>query len=246
MLLLPPERVTQLAPAELLALEEGMLDQCEENPVSGLITFWCSKTYFVVLGYGKKLADEVFEGECARLDVPILRRCSGGGTVLQGPGCLNYTLVLPIESKPELATISGTNRYIMGRVQRAIEPLLAGPVSVEGCTDLVLDRLKFAGNAQRRKRHFLLFHGSLLLNFDLEMIAKTLRLPQQQPEYRSRRAHLDFLRNIGVDATAIQAALLREWKSTGEANSEELEDILRRARKLAAEKYSRDDWNRRF
>ena len=31
--------------------------------------------------------------------IPVFRRCSGGGTVVQGPGCLNYTLVLQIDEE---------------------------------------------------------------------------------------------------------------------------------------------------
>src|SRR5262245_30836384 len=92
------EQTEVSSPESLLACEEALLDQGESTNHNGFLTFWESMTYFVVLGYSKHLGEEVFEEECARSKVSVLRRSSGGGTVLQGPGCLNYTLVLPIAS----------------------------------------------------------------------------------------------------------------------------------------------------
>ena len=246
MLFFPADRTAIDAPAELLALDEALLDHGESRVDSGFLTFWESMTYFVVLGYGKHLTEEVFEDQCAKLDIPILRRCSGGGTVLQGPGCLNYSLVLPIASAPELGSISGANCYIMQRIHTAVSPLLREKVSVQGHTDLTLDGLKFSGNAQRRKRHCLLFHGSFLLNFDLAVISRTLRNPGQQPEYRAKRSHAEFLANIHLDRAAIEQALIDEWKPAGEADSGVIKEILSSARELAGTKYARDDWNRRW
>jgi len=96
-------------PEENLACDEALLDACENSDAPGFVRFWESPSYFVVLGYGKHLEQEVFKDVCTRENILILRRCSGGGTVLQGPGCFNYTLVLPITSSPELETISGAN-----------------------------------------------------------------------------------------------------------------------------------------
>src|ERR1044071_4819214 len=79
------------APVENLACDEALLDECESSDVPGFVRFWESSSYFVVLGYGKHLEQEVFSEVCAQENIPILRRCSGGGTVVQGPGCFNYT-----------------------------------------------------------------------------------------------------------------------------------------------------------
>src|SRR5690606_15006792 len=97
------------SPALLLALEEALLDHCEECGHSGFLHFWESPRHFVVLGYSKKVAEEVHSSGCEAAGIPVLRRASGGGTVLQGPGCFNYTLVLPIEADPAFETISTTN-----------------------------------------------------------------------------------------------------------------------------------------
>jgi lipoate-protein ligase A len=86
-------------------------------------------------------------------------------------------------------------------------------VTVSGHTDLVIDGRKFSGNSQRRRKHFLLFHGTFLLNFDLALIAEVLRMPSKQPDYRADRSHGDFLANLGVSSTSVKDALREAWRA---------------------------------
>lgn len=238
--------LTLPTPAENLALDEALLDELEESDSShnhpGFLRFWESPTSFVVLGYGNKVEQEVNTEECRRLNVPVLRRCSGGGTVLQGPGSMNYAVVLRIDSDPALQSISDTNCFVMKRNREALTSALGRKVSIEGFTDLALDGLKFSGNAQRRKRHWLLFHGTFLLaNADLGLIERCLRLPPRQPEYRHGRTHTDFLTRLNLDSASIQTALKRVW---GAVDAEAT--VLKvRVSRLAEERYGRDEWNLR-
>lgn len=237
--------VSSPSPAELLATEEALLDYCEAADHPGFLAFWEAEEIFVVLGYGKKIAAEVYEEECLRRNIPILRRTSGGGTVLQGPGCLNYTVVLPIASNLDLGSISGANRFIMEKTLTALVANVKGELRIQGHTDLTLDGLKFSGNAQRRKRRCLLFHGSFLLNFDLDLISRTLRAPEQQPEYRKHRPHSEFITNLKIERPAIEAALKRAWNVTADAEPSVIAEVRLRTAALMEEKYSQAEWNRR-
>src|ERR1051326_6471879 len=89
---------------------------------NGILRFWEPTRYFVVLGYGNRTATEVNTAFCRQNTIPILRRRTGGGTVLQGPGILNYTLVLPAEAPP-LHNVTAANRFIMGEHRRALASL---------------------------------------------------------------------------------------------------------------------------
>src|SRR5882672_8728147 len=102
-------------PAENLACDEALLNWAEQRGGPGIVRFWESPQPFVVLGYANKVKEEVDLAVCRELRVPILRRCSGGGTVLQGPGCLNYALVLKIDEDSPLQSIAGTNSFVMRR-----------------------------------------------------------------------------------------------------------------------------------
>src|SRR5271154_6548048 len=109
------------SPAENLACDEALLDWCEENGGEEILRFWESPTYFVVVGYSNKIATEVNIANCEKKKIPILRRCSGGGTVLQGAGCLNYALILQIFENSPTASISSANKFIMERNCATIE-----------------------------------------------------------------------------------------------------------------------------
>lgn len=251
--------LTFATPAENLAADEALLDLCEETGAETL-RFWESAEAFVVVGYGNHVAREVNVEECRRRGVPILRRCSGGGTVVQGPGCLNYNLTFSIPEAGPLATVTGTNQCVMERNRAAFEALLGTPVSVQGHTDLAFREeeslewsmesrklspslhsswLKFSGNAQRRRRRALVFHGTILHDFDLTLVDALLRFPTAQPEYRADRDHAEFVRNIPAGTGAIHEHLLRAWPAHAPAPAlprERLETLLR-------EHYQNDAWN---
>ena len=73
-----------------------------------------------------------------------------------------------------------------------------------GTSDLAAAGRKFSGNAQQRKRRFLLHHGTLLYAFDLSRVGRYLRPPPRQPEYRAGRDHVAFLRNLDLPAEEIK------------------------------------------
>lgn len=201
-------------PAGNLALDEALLNHAEATPGFAALRVYESPQPFVVVGYGNRIASEVDVAACAAAGVPVLRRCSGGGTVVLGPGCLGYALVLPLSAAPELATISGANGWIMRRQARVLSGLLGRLVAVEGHTDLSVDGRKFSGNAQRRRRGTLLFHGTLLCGFDLGLVTRLLRHPTAEPAYRDGRPHESFLTNLGLPPSLVIRALAAEWDAT--------------------------------
>jgi lipoate---protein ligase len=229
-------------PAENLACDEALLELCEAGFADEVLRFWESPTHFVVVGYGNKVACEVDVAACRADGIPILRRCSGGGTVLQGPGCVNYSLVLRIDGRHELESITSTNCYIMKRNAAALSKILGKTVSAEGFTDLAVEGQKFSGNAQRRKRTHLLFHGTFLLDFDLALIERYLRAPSREPDYRQGRKHTDFLRGLNIGREELKRALRAEWKAGEWVVSLPTEPLS----KLVVEKYSRTEWNLKF
>jgi lipoate---protein ligase len=153
-------------PEENLACDEVLLDLCEAGECDELLRLWELPRYFVVLGYGNKAATEVNLPFCRKFTIPVLRRCTGGGAVLQGPGVLNYSLILRIADGGPFHSIPATNRFILERHRDVLAPLLLAPVEWRGQSDLAIGGLKFAGNAQRRHRRCLLFHGSFLLHLE--------------------------------------------------------------------------------
>jgi lipoate-protein ligase A len=130
----------------------------------------------------------------------------------------------------------------MNRQCEAMTKLLQKAVQVRGHTDLALDDLKFSGNAQRRKRNFLIFHGAFLIDLDLDLVEKTLLMPSKQPDYRVNRSHTSFLMNLGGPSAEVKTALRFAWAATRTAR----EIPSQRVADLVRDRYSLDEWNLKF
>ena len=234
--------VTFAQPARNLACDEALLNWFEaQRPDDGLLRLWQPENYFVVLGHSNHWAAEVAASMCAADGVPILRRVSGGGTVLQGQGCLNYSLILDCEIS-ELQNIESTFRYVLNRHGRLIAALTGLKIAVEGISDLTVSGRKFSGNAQYRKAHYALVHGTFLLNFDLVQIERYLRMPMKQPDYRQNRPHLDFVTNLPIDVDRLCEALRDEWQARALLEVVPLDKI----EGLVDERYGRPEWSNKF
>jgi lipoate-protein ligase A len=226
--------------ADNLALDEALLLSAEEGSGGEVLRLWEYPAPVAVLGAGCRLADDVDEASCRADGVPVLRRSSGGGTVLWGRGCLLYSLVLRFDLAPELAAIDASYRFILGRIAAALR---AAGVAAEaaGTSDLAVAGRKFSGNAQQRKRDHLLHHGTLLYAFDLGAVGRYLKPPPRQPEYRAGRGHEEFLSNLPLPADELRRMLRELWGADEEATDWPEE----RVRRLVAEKYATDEWTRR-
>jgi lipoate-protein ligase A len=225
-----------------LACDEALLEAHEmEHPDGELLRVWEAQSYFVVLGHSNRIAAEVDLEACQQRGIPVLRRMSGGGTVLQGPGCLNYSLILN-SAAHRLGTIGGAFRFVLERHRDCISNLTDIEPRIDGISDLTLGGRKFSGNAQYRKSRYLLVHGTFLLKFDLSLIATCLRMPTKQPGYRAARPHSEFVANLHLSSSALRDALKKIWRA---------DDLFApvpwpRIAVLTAERYAKPQWSRKF
>lgn len=227
-------------PEENLALDEALLEECVTRG-SGqpreFLRFWESARYFVVLGVSGRLKEDVQVASCREDGVPILRRISGGGTVLQGPGSLNFSLVLSLDCHPELRELKRSYAHVLETLARALG---IPDLTPRGTSDLALLDRKISGNAQKRTRGALLHHGSILHGFDIGKISRYLREPAVQPDYRKARPHEDFVTNVGLSPAEIKARLRQAWEAVPVPWSPP--DL----RELIETRYGNRKWTERF
>jgi lipoate---protein ligase len=195
-----------------LALDEALLIEADagwghrQGEGQGVLRFWEPADYAIVLGASCRLADDVRVEACRADGVPILRRTSGGGTVVVGPGALNVSVILPESAAPGLSAVDKAHRYVLDGIVESIQR--AGrPVTLEGRGDLVLGDRKCGGSAQRRLKHWFMVHCSILYDFPIERIDRYLAIPRRQPEYRLGREHRDFLSNLGLTRNILMDAI---------------------------------------
>ncbi len=128
----------------------------------------------------------------------------------------------------------GNGELGMGNSQQVPCSLLPAPRSLR----------KFSGNSLRVKRTHLLYHGTLLYDFDLALIGKCLRTPPRQPEYRGARGHGDFVTNVSATRQELAEAVVTAFPGASAAPDSSVwrEHVDR----LVAERFGRDGWNYEF
>jgi lipoate---protein ligase len=227
--------------AENVAMDEALVVAAESGAGGPTLRIWELHERAVVLGASGRLAEDVDVEACRADGVAIARRSSGGGTVLIGPGALNFTVVLAIDADPRLKAVDTTQLHVLERTAEALRAL--GPdVQVRGSGDLTIDGRKFSGSAQRRLKNYLMVHASLLYGIGAGDVARYLRTPRRQPEYRAGRSHVEFLTTLPLPRAAIRAALRAAWPCEVE-NSWAPREL---AEQLLLDKFGRDDWIERL
>jgi lipoate---protein ligase len=229
-------------PAENLALDEALLEQAEAGAgPSEVLRLWELSSPCVVVGRSSRVAVEVNVAACEQAGISILRRCSGGAAVVTGPGCLMYSVVLAYQMRPALRMLDQAHCFVLSVMCQALSRLVPD-VRIQGTSDLTYGDRKFSGNSLRCKRDHLLYHGTILYDFPLELISRCLTAPPRQPDYRQQREHAAFVENFPATQERLHQCIREAW------GTDELLEAwpVRKVSELVADRYSQASWNLRM
>uniref|UniRef100_A0A7S1U394 BPL/LPL catalytic domain-containing protein n=1 Tax=Phaeomonas parva TaxID=124430 RepID=A0A7S1U394_9STRA len=225
----------RVAPMPMLLLEELLLRRSSEN---FLVTARGAAQPTIVLGISGKPAKLTKPGFVAQRGVPLLKRFSGGGTVVVDDACFFASWIVDAsfapECKPFPKEIMAYTGGVYGDVLRRSAPNQDfGEVLREN--DYVIGEKKFGGNAQSIVSDRWLHHTSFLFEVR-ERNMELLSIPEKRPVYRADRDHGDFLVSLGdygitMDAfedglVATAAALGGGGVIAGEAAKRKVLDIV--------------------
>jgi lipoate---protein ligase len=230
--------LTLATPEANLALDEALLDASEQSAAPReVLRLWESPVPIVVVGRSSQVDSEVDVEYCRAQDIAVLRRTSGGAAIVAGPGSLMYAAVLSYELRPELRSLDQAHSFVLETTLSALAQIAPG-ARRRGTSDLAVGELKFSGNSVRCKRRHLLYHGTLLYDFDLPLVARCLKMPPRQPDYRHGRAHSEFIANLSTTAAALRRELIAKWGATKAIIDLPSSEVDR----LVTDRYSRDEW----
>ncbi|MDG2384184.1 MAG: lipoate--protein ligase family protein [Pirellulaceae bacterium] len=225
--------------AENLALDEALLDRAvARGSQAEVFRLWESNQPAAIIGRASRVEEEVNRDYCQANQVAIQRRCSGGASVMIGPGCLMYAVVLSTVARPQLSVVDQIHQYVLGHLRTALAQASI-KVDVSGTSDLTVGEKKCSGNSLRCKREAVLYHGTLLYGASIPAISMCLKMPPRQPAYREQRSHRHFLTNLSVERDYLSQALKKAWACDGPL----LDWPAEETRRLAETKYSTDQWN---
>jgi len=231
---------------EALALEESLLEHLDRGDGEPAWVLWSSPARVIVLGTARPSGGDVFLEHALEDGVRVLRRRSGGGTVVLGPGSPAVTLV---------DRLSGDIRECY---RRFCEVLIAA-VARLGLTaefrapaDLAVGELKIAGLAQRRKKNAALVTASVLSGSMADAAARYLVEPgpEDSPGYRRGRGHGEFMTSLlELGAAEDDRAFLKALRTELEARGAAAGAVSERERAGAAgisEELEDSEWIYRF
>ncbi len=201
---------------ENVALDEALLLDAEQQsePIE-FLRIWEPQQLAVVMGRSGQVNKETLPDACKNDHIPVIRRSSGGGTILAGPGCLMYALILNHEIHPDSQEIQSCHDFVLNQMIQILKTLHLD-CQVLGTSDLVTENRKISGNSLRRKQNETLYHGTFLCHFDLPLMTQYLTVPDRIPEYRKTREHLEFVKNMNCEMGHLKQALIEHWTPRSE------------------------------
>lgn len=167
-----------------LQIEEALLRADQEN--------WCILNTgvdpTVVFGISGKPDHHINPDRYAQNPIPLIRRFSGGGTVLTDHNTLFVTFICNTAD----TRVSCCPQKILTWTEELYQPLFAPHSFRARENDYVIGEKKCGGNAQYLCKGRWLHHTSFLWSYDQEKM-QVLTVPTKQPTYRHNRTHDDFL-----------------------------------------------------
>lgn len=167
---------------EQLRMEESLLHNSQEN----ILLINEGTTPAIVVGISGKV-EELIDTKKA-LHLPIIRRFSGGGTVIVDGNTLFITFIC----KADLHPSKPFPETVMRWSEELYKPVFDGLDYRLRENDYVIGEKKCGGNAQSFKKERYLHHTSWLWDFEEEKMDLLLH-PKKTPTYRAGRVHADFL-----------------------------------------------------
>lgn len=169
---------------EQLQLEEKLLRGDERN--------WCilnqGTSPAIVMGLSTDPASVICRQTYEQRQIPLIRRYSGGGTVVVDEKTMFMTWILNHAALPVDPFPKSVMRWSAWVLEKMLSPL---PIQLNE-SDYAIGNQKCGGNAQYFTKSRFAHHTSFLWDYSSEHM-KYLCMPPKMPTYRAKRPHAEFL-----------------------------------------------------
>ena len=240
-------------PVMQMAMDQALNDAVAQGRLLPTLRIWDWSAPAVILGRFQSLSQEVHAERARSLGFTLVRRCTGGGTmVIQPDWAITYSLYLPLDFVKGTDLIDSYRicDYWLVRGLR-MQGIQAG---WQGMNDIASPRGKMGGAAQRRLPAGsrgpggLLHHTTLSYSVDPDLMAQVLKVDPAKfhdkavTSVRSRVDPID--RQTRLSRRSLIDALLETLPSlvSDLRISSPAPEVEQRARTLAQQRYGRGEW----
>ncbi len=230
-----------------MAIDEAVLTHVSENKVLPTIRFYGWEPSCISIGYFQDMKEEVDLDKCKVLGVESVRRITGGGAVYHDKE-VTYSIITPINT---------FSKDILQSYKEICEGVIAGvkklgiDANFAPLNDIITNGKKISGNAQTRRMNCILQHGTILYDVDIKKMFSLLLIPNEKIRDKMIQVVEERVTSINKESgkdysyKEVEDALVEGFKEALGIELElgELTDSEKElAEKLAAEKYSTDEW----
>ena len=163
------------------------------NENTNKFLLWIPDRSYIVLGASNNAKDAVVQEATLKDNIIVLKRRTGGQTVMLTPNNLIISAVITDESimKPK-DVFNRFNDHIIG----AIEKNHTVKFSTRGISDIAMGEKKIMGSSMYRGKGKLFYHAVLNFNEPSTTFQKYLNHPSNEPDYRKGRMHHEFVTSL--------------------------------------------------
>ncbi|UCD01539.1 MAG: lipoate--protein ligase family protein [Promethearchaeota archaeon] len=241
-----------------MALDEAMLKMAIEKKSLNTLRLYKWKPSTASIGRHQSLYDEIDVKYAKDRGFNVVRRITGGGAVFHDEYReITYSIVCPIKFLKDLGAEKVLEQFEI-ITQGIITGLLIFGLKPEKdvihCPAILLDGKKFSGNAQVRKKGYILQHGTILLDIDPELMYSVLKAPENVDKskmVRSVRAKCIGIKNHiqNYEEGKLIISLKRGFEKALNIKLIEgifSEDERELAESLVKEKYANLEWLQKY
>lgn len=231
-----------------LAIEHFLV---QEMPIDEPILLFYINEPSIIIGRNQNTIEEINKEYVAKKGIHVVRRLSGGGAVYHDLGNLNFSFIMPDDGN----SFRDFEKLTKPIVQ-ALQELGVKGAQLKGRNDLVIDDMKFSGNAMYATNGRMFAHGTIMFDSDINEVVNALKVRKDKIESKGIKSIRSRVTNIKpflpADKQTMSTKELRQdillkifgVASEAEVNKYELtEEDWKKINQISNDYYRNWDWN---
>ncbi|MGM0123609.1 lipoate-protein ligase A [Enterococcus sp. AZ194] len=171
-----------------LAIETYLL---KEFPLDEPILLFYINEPSIIIGRNQNTIEEINVDYVEEHGIHVVRRLSGGGAVYHDYGNLNFSFIMPDDGNSFRDFAKLTKPII-----QALHELGIDGAQLKGRNDLVINDMKFSGNAMYATSGRMFAHGTIMFDSDVNEVVNALKVRKDKIESKGIKSIRSRVTNI--------------------------------------------------
>lgn len=155
-----------------MGIDRAILKSVSEGESIPTLRLYSWSEPVVTVGYFQKVSETVNTAFCIENNIPVIRRITGGGTVLHNSE-ITYSFISPLKNSPVPSGLESSFKTIINPIINSLKAVGIDS-SFKPINDIIANGKKISGSAQTRQQGVLLQHGTIITEIDEDLFKGTL------------------------------------------------------------------------